>query len=198
VKLPDALNAAARMRMRIADALRVALGAAESVPSWQSHVLLAGSVRRGVLDVGDIDLMVVVPDAALPVATTAVASAGMRSEIDYSYKGGGDIVRLYHHDAKFDVRLTTPLVAGATWLWLTGCREFGRSLEAMATAKGWTFTADGVHDLQTKQLATRCDGELQLLQALTDGWWVAPHERVAAFELCTRKRFGAAVETRRP
>lgn len=147
---------------------------------------LSGSLRRGLSWVGDADLVAVADEGfeGVPLFSAASQLRGrsVRQDICPSYQGGGDILRVWIDDFKIDVRFTTAEVFGATQLWLTGNRDFGRSLEAIAVKNGWRFTPDGVF---------MCDGELAIgsadersvLAALAEGLWIEPEHRTCALDL---------------
>ena len=149
---------------------------------------ISGSLRRGISIVGDADLVAIADEGfeGVPLFSAAPQLRGrsVRQDIRSSYQGGGDILRVWVDDFKTDVRFTTAEVFGATQLWLTGNRDFGRSLEAIAIKRGWRFTPDGVF---------MCDGEVAIgssdergvLEALA-GCWIAPEHRTCALDLIDR------------
>lgn len=123
--------------MKTLDILQRALAARDRLMADERvlHAEITGSVRRGLAEVGDLDLLIVTSD---PWAFHAER---------------GDRPRDPEREA--DLFIATPETYGAVLAFSTGPRELNRALRERASAKGFVFDfasdgRDGMPDVQAK------------------------------------------------
>jgi DNA polymerase (family 10) len=111
------------------------------------RVELAGSVRRGLAEVGDVDIVIVGDPKALPSG--------------FSYLGGG----AHKVDANIDgvqvnIMFTTEDSFGACLMHLTGSKEFNVRCRAHAKRRGLKLNEYGVWDADGDRIAGACEDDM--------------------------------------
>lgn len=99
------------------------------------HAEITGSLRRGRLDINDLDLLVVIRSA--PAGGDAPAAfEGDKLPDGVAARQHGDPI---DHNNRADLFIATPDTYGATLVWSTGPRELNRKLCERAAACGLSF-----------------------------------------------------------
>lgn len=128
------------------------------VPGVQ-HITVAGSIRRGREDVGDIDLLVAYsPEDSAPLMAAATSAPTVSDIIAHGPKKSS--VRLTF-GPQLDVRVIHPDAFGAALHYFTGSKEHHVKLRARAKSLGMRINEYGVW----RELP---DGSLSLLAAATE------------------------------
>jgi DNA polymerase (family 10) len=134
--LPGAVETAERVRRRLATDPAV------------RRVEVAGSVRRRLETIGDIDLVAAVaPDAGeadrLGVADRFLTDPELLERIE---RGPTKSAMLVSGGFRVDLRVVSERQMGSAWLHFTGSKEHNVALRARAKERGWTLNEYGLHE----------------------------------------------------
>lgn len=128
-------------RAEVLEAALPLLKKTEQIPDVY-RASLAGSLRRGVLWVKDVDIVICVDDDDREVVIESV-----RNVLGITGKGrvklAGEI-SVGEHKRHVDVSLTSPETWGATLLYLTGSKDHNVLLRSVAKEKGFTLNEYGI------------------------------------------------------
>lgn len=153
----------------IAAALR-ATGLAERVE-------VAGSVRRRLETIGDLDFVVAStqPEA---FAARAIALPVVTQVLEH---GPTKLVLLAPHGLQLDLRVVAPYEFGAAWLHFTGSKRHNIHLRALAQERGWKLNEYGiVVEATGERLAGATEEEMYARLGLA---WIPPELREDSGEI---------------
>lgn len=113
--------------------------------------ILAGSFRRGLATVGDLDIIVTAPPAPKLSEAIAAAVAQSPSFVAMILCGSAKISMLWSghangwpHVLRVDIIITPASAAASALLYFTGSREFNVALRALAKRRGYTLNEHGL------------------------------------------------------
>jgi DNA polymerase (family X) len=137
------------------------------------RVEAAGSFRRRVETVGDLDVLAASPDA--PRAIAAFAGWHRTARVE----GAGDTraTIVLRRGVQVDLRVVPPASFGAAWIYLTGSKAHNVALRARAVARGWKLSEWGLYagrDGQGGLLAGASEEEVYAALGLA---WIPPELR---------------------
>jgi DNA polymerase/3'-5' exonuclease PolX len=149
---------------------------AESNPKLVA-VHVVGSWRRGLAEVGDLDL-VLVTDSGQMTGDLLTPGVVLPSVVDWDRAGArqanGSIPLAEGADLHVDVWCCSPAQLGGHLLFATGSRQFNLVTRAVAKRKGWALNQNGLFDAGGARLDDTT--EAGVLDSL--GWgWVEPKDR---------------------
>jgi DNA polymerase (family 10) len=144
-------------------ARRAFLLAKQFIHELPVDAIIAGSLRRGEDEVGDIDIV------SIGTFPTEVEGA--------EFVSGKNVMRTYlFHGVQINVMIAHPDAVGAMLLYATGSGSFGAMLRVKAKRKGFKLNRYGLFDRETDELVA-ADSEAAIFEAL-DKRYYEPHERV--------------------
>jgi DNA polymerase (family X) len=141
----------------VADALRSAIA---QIPGVE-RVECAGSLRRGVETVGDLDLLCIAKDGPgsvtvftkLPGVQRVLASGDTKGSVLFEYAAGKSI--------QVDLRVVPAENFGAAWLYFTGSKSHNVRLRERAGKSGWTLNEYALTTLDGgKVIASREEADI--------------------------------------
>jgi DNA polymerase (family 10) len=113
----------------------------------------AGSLRRGLETIGDIDILCAAPDGQavtqcfvkLPEVTRVLVRGDTKASVLVVGQGGNEI--------QVDLRVVPKQSFGAALQYFTGSKEHNVRLREMAVKRKWKLNEWGLHDARGRQLA---------------------------------------------
>ncbi len=156
----------------------------EGLPGVQ-RATIAGSIRRKLSTVGDIDLVISAPRkyrkkiagfiSKLQAVTRIIAAGDTKVS-----------VLVQPDDIQVDVRIVHPEEYGAAMLYFTGNKEHNIQLRTLARQHGWKINEYGVFDLATGR---RLAGETEeSIYALLNFPFIPPEKRLGTTELQQKRK----------
>jgi DNA polymerase (family X) len=143
-----AFLAQASQRVPLGAAKPVATALAEQIARLQGveKVECAGSLRRGMETVGDVDTLCVAPEgsgaaeqfAKLPQIDRVLAAGGTKASVIVQTRAGRDL--------QVDLRVVPGESFGAALMYFTGSKAHNIKLREMAIKKGWKLSEYGLFD----------------------------------------------------
>jgi DNA polymerase (family 10) len=168
-RLPDALEVAERFRARLAAFPGV--GRAE----------IAGSARRRLETIGDIDLIATVAgdddEQRLAIADRFLALPDVVEKIE---RGPKKSAALAAGGFRVDLRLFAPDEVGAAWLHFTGSKEHNIRLRSRAKERGLSLNEYGLFGGDEKRLESESEAAIYHRLGLA---WIPPEAREAWGEI---------------
>lgn len=134
---------------------RMTRAEADAIVNTATGVLLpgtftvAGSYRRGLSTVGDIDIVTLEERDAVRPRLTAVA--------DEVIDDGSRKTSLRIGGRRVDIRYATPEIYGAMLMYLTGSKAFNIRIRAVANSGGYTLNEYGLEERSSGRLQTFAD-----------------------------------------
>ncbi|MEM7682665.1 MAG: DNA polymerase/3'-5' exonuclease PolX [Planctomycetota bacterium] len=141
--LAFAAQSAGRSRVDLADAVaRAMLGVLRELPGVQ-RAECAGSLRRGKETIGDVDLLVACGEASR-IAGVFDAFAGHPWVTDVLLRGETKCSVRVEAGLQADLRVVSPEVFGAAWMYFTGSKDHNVKLRERAIAQGMRLNEYGL------------------------------------------------------
>ncbi|TWT44209.1 DNA polymerase/3'-5' exonuclease PolX [Phycisphaerae bacterium RAS1] len=143
----------------------------------------AGSLRRGVETVGDLDLLCVADDGGAVVA--GFVKLSQVSQVLVAGETKGSVVIEYRpgRQIQVDLRVVPGESFGAAWQYFTGSKEHNVRLRERAQKRAWSLNEYGLTDGK-KVIASRSEEEIY---AALDLPWIPPELREDRGELDLKK-----------
>ncbi len=162
-------------------ALPIAEAFAERVRAMKGvrRVEIAGSLRRGVETIGDIDLLCDAANSELVVTAFTKLEGVKRVLAAGGTKGSVTIEMEAGRELQIDLRVVEKEAFGAAWQYFTGSKEHNVRLRERAVAKKWRLNEYGLYDGQTRIAGRDEEGIYQKLGLP----WIEPELREDRGEL---------------
>ncbi|MCB9865366.1 MAG: DNA polymerase/3'-5' exonuclease PolX [Phycisphaerales bacterium] len=110
------------------------------------RVEIAGSLRRGLETIGDVDLLCI-SDAGAEVVRRFTTHPGVKRVLAAGPTKGSIVVDLEGGaELQVDLRVVPAASFGATWQYFTGSKEHNVRLRERAGQRGWKLNEWGLHD----------------------------------------------------
>lgn len=180
----------ASQRVPLGAARPVALSLVEQIGTFPGveRVEVAGSMRRGVETVGDVDLLCIAPEGSdaverftkLPLVDRVLAAGSTKGSVVVPTAAGRDL--------QVDLRVVPKESFGAALLYFSGSKQHNIDLRERAIKKGWKLSEYGLFE-NDRMLAGKTEEQVYRKLALP---WIPPEIREAADVI------GAAVHNRLP
>jgi DNA polymerase/3'-5' exonuclease PolX len=139
----------------------------EKLMSFDKDLYICGSWRRGLAEIGDLDVVAVgkVDPEELYHRTEAVDLVKMK-RVHLYYK-------INNHRFEIEIMETTPDKLGAALLHFTGSAKYNHQLRSKARQKGWKLSENGLYEGST---LIASETEEEILDALCEKF-ITPEKR---------------------
>ena len=166
-----------RLLLHDADELLEALIARLSTVPGVSRIERAGSLRRRLATIGDLDLLAAVDDP-----TEVVARLDGLPEVERVLSAGPDKSSIVLRDGpRVDLMVCPPAAWGTHAVHFTGSRDHNIALRGMALARGWSLSEKGFKVVDTGELLLASE-EHEVYERLGMPW-IPPEIREADGEI---------------
>lgn len=153
---------------RLADALLPPLRALPGV----SQAVAAGSLRRGLPTVGDLDLVVASTQPRLVMDRFVTG----KEVLSVLLRGSTRASVVLHNGLQVDLRVVDPSCFGAAWLHFTGSKAHNLALRRRAMAQGFKLNEYGLYRARGRGERIAGETETSVYEALGLRW-IAPAQR---------------------
>ncbi len=187
-----AFLAKATERVPLGAARQITTALAEQIRKFKGveQVELAGSMRRGMETVGDVDILCIAPEGAgvidaftkLPQVDRVVAGGATKGSVIVPTAGGRDV--------QVDLRVVPKESFGAALMYFTGSKAHNIKLREMAVRKGWKLNEYGLFD-KDRMIAGKTEDQVYRKLGLP---WIPPEMRENAGEIEQAKHLPSLVD----
>jgi DNA polymerase (family 10) len=144
-----------------------------------SRAEIAGSMRRGVETVGDVDIICDAPEGAAVVSAFCCLDKVSRVLAQGDTKGSVVVPLAKERELQVDLRVVPAESFGAAWMYFTGSKNHNVRLRERAIARKWKLNEYGLYEGETA-IAGRAEGDVYSKLGLP---WIPPELREDRGEL---------------